>query len=81
MSGLDEVSRVIGELQGNVANLQLSHTSTNRAIFDKLDIIQAEQVTQKVDASKVSVKMSLITAIVVFGFVEGVRYYIKTGVT
>lgn len=78
MGDLDEMSRLIGELQGTVTALQLSHTSVNRAVFKKLDTLQIEQTKQKVNAAVVTVKMSMVTAVIVLGLVEGIKYTFKT---
>ena len=74
MGGLDEVSRSIGVLEGKVGSIE----KTQKAIFDKLEVIHVEQTNQKVNTAKISIKMGIVTAILTLGLIEGVKFYIKT---
>ena len=74
MSGMDEVSRSIGKLQGKVEGIEKSQV----AIFEKLNLIHACQTGQKVSMAKLSSKVGFITAIVTYGFLEGARLYFSS---
>lgn len=74
MGELDEVSRSIGLLQGKVESVE----SSQKAIFEKLETIHAEQTNQKVHTAKLSGKVGFVTAIVTYGLFEGMRLYIRS---
>ena len=71
--GLDEVSKAIGKMEGQIENLD----KANDTIFIKLDAILKEQTNQKISATKITVRVGLITAIMCFGLMEGVRYWVR----
>ena len=74
MSEMDEVSRSIGKLQGKVEGIEKTQT----AIFDKLELIHAEQTNQKVTTAKLSSKVGFTTAIITYGLFEGIRLYMRS---
>ena len=75
---LDQVSQAIGVLQGQMASMETSSKENTKVIFDKLETIHIEQTNQKVNTTKISMRVGFIAAILTLGVVEGVRFYAKT---
>ena len=70
---IDDVSKSIGKMEGKIENLE----SANVTIFSKLDAILLEQTNQKISTTKLTLRVGLITAIMCFGVIEGVKYYFR----
>lgn len=71
---MDEVSKAIGQLQGEMKGV----VSSVDKVFEKLDTMHTEQTNQKIDTTRITVKMSFIVAVLTLGIIEGVRFYAKT---
>lgn len=78
MGDLDEVSRLIGLLQGKVEGIETTVRANNTVIFKKLDDIHTEQTNNKITTAKISIKMGIITAVLTLGLIEGVKFYAKS---
>ncbi len=71
---MDEVSKAIGQLQGEMKGI----VSSVEKVFEKLDTMHTEQTNQKIDTTRLTVKVTLITAILTYGVAKGLEIYAKT---